>query len=123
VLELKLELLLTVFVDVLTAVDGIIPQFFAKARNLALDVEATGSDSSNVNELICVNCKGPHHPFDVSCLIFLKYKIINTIMAYCNINQYKVKRLIRVRNIENLEQTELVFKASAYYAWFSEPYI
>jgi len=28
-------------------------------------------------------------PFDASYLIFLKYKIVNAIMAYCNINQFK----------------------------------
>jgi len=30
-----------------------------------------------------------HYPFDVSCPIFVKYKIINAIMAYCNVNQFK----------------------------------
>jgi len=61
-----------------------------------------------------VNCKGPHHSFDVSC--FLKYKIIHTVMAFCNINQYKAKRLVKARNIVNIEQVEQVFKASAFYA-------
>jgi len=41
-------------------------------------------------------------------------------MAYCNINQYKAKRLIRIRNIDSIEQVELAFRASAYFAWSSQ---
>jgi len=62
----------------------------------------------------CINCKGLHHPFDLSCSIFHKFKLINTIMAYCNINQYKAKRLIKIRNISNIEQAEQIFKSSTF---------
>jgi len=41
-------------------------------------------------------------------------------MAFCNINQYKAKRLIKARNIDNLEQVKLAFRASAYYTWSSQ---
>jgi len=33
--------------------------------------------------------RGAHHPFDQSCPIFFKYKLINTIIAFCNVNQLK----------------------------------
>jgi len=74
------------------------------------------SDSCNAIDYCCVNCKRPHH-FDASVPIFHKYKSINTVMAFCNINQYKTKRLIKARNIDSVEQVELTFKATAYYAW------
>jgi len=38
-------------------------------------------------------------------------------MAYCNVNQFRAKKLLRARNIDNIDHIEHEFKASAYYAW------
>jgi len=38
-------------------------------------------------------------------------------MAYCNINQFKAKKLIKARNITTIDQVERTFKSSAYFAW------
>jgi len=38
-------------------------------------------------------------------------------MAYCNINQFKAKKLIKSQNITTMDQVERTFKSSAYYAW------
>jgi len=47
------------------------------------------SDSCDVANFNCINCGGSHHSFDASSPVFYKYKIINTVMAYCNVNHYK----------------------------------
>jgi len=38
-------------------------------------------------------------------------------MAYCNVYQFKTKKLLKARNITNILQVEQVFKSSAYYKW------
>jgi len=52
-------------------------------------------DMCNSDVLCCINCKNTHHPFDIECPIFHKYRIINAIMAFCNVNQYKAKKLFK----------------------------
>jgi len=52
----------------------------------------------------CPNCKSEYPPFEASCLIFLKYKIVDAIIAYCNINQFKAKRLMKSRKLVSLNQ-------------------
>jgi len=49
---------------------------------------------SNVN-FTCPNCNKNHPPLDYNCFIFQKYKIVNYIMAYCNINQYNAKNWLK----------------------------
>ena len=39
------------------------------------------------------------------------------IMAYCNVNQARVKKLILKYNISNIKIVHNIFKSSAYYAW------
>jgi len=39
------------------------------------------------------------------------------VMAYCNVNQFLAKRLIKKNNINNRDQVEKVFRSSAYLAW------
>jgi len=56
-----------------------------------------------------------NHPFDFFCPIFIKYKIVNSIMAYDNINQYKAKKLMKLRGIR-CDQVEAIFKSSAFLA-------
>jgi len=79
--------------------------------------EEHNSEVCNSDAHCCINCKGAHHPFDMDCPIFNKYKIINATMAYCNINQFKAKKLIKARNITTMDQVERTFKSSAYFAW------
>jgi len=38
-------------------------------------------------------------------------------MAYCNVNQFKAKKLLETRDINNIDQVEQEFKASVFYAW------
>jgi len=38
-------------------------------------------------------------------------------MAFCNVKQYKAKRLFKTKNIISIEQVEQTFKSSAYYTW------
>jgi len=38
-------------------------------------------------------------------------------MAFCNISQFRAKRLIKNKNITSLDQVEKIFKSSAYLAW------
>jgi len=58
------------------------------------------------------------HPlFDGDWPILQKYKIINYVMAYCNINQFNAKKFIKIRNITSPGQIERIFKSSAYLAW------
>jgi len=59
------------------------------------------------------NCKNNHPPF-TTCPIFLKY-VINAIMAYCNINQFKAKRIMKSRDTNSLDQVDKFFKSSAFY--------
>jgi len=43
-------------------------------------------DSCVDNAFLCSDCDQLHPLFDTGCNIFQKYKIVNYIMAYCNIN-------------------------------------
>jgi len=54
----------------------------------------------------CPDCKEIHSSFDFSCDIFQKYKIINHIM-FCNINQYKAKKFMKIRGITNVIRLNL----------------
>jgi len=74
------------------------------------------SDSCADSAFMCPDCN-QIHLFFVGCSIFQKYKIINYIMAYCNINQYIAKKLVKIRNITSYNQVEKNFKSSAYLAW------
>jgi len=38
-------------------------------------------------------------------------------MAFCNVNQFKAKKLIKSKNITTIDQVERTFKSSAYFAW------
>jgi len=62
------------------------------------------------------NCKNNHPLFDTTCPIFLKYIIINAIMAYCNINQFKTKKIMKSRDTNSLDQVDKFFKSSTFYA-------
>jgi len=37
--------------------------------------------------------------FDFSYPIYQKYKIVNHSMAYCNVNQFQAKKLLKIRSI------------------------
>jgi len=65
----------------------------------------------------CPDCKQLHSPFDTRCMIFRKYELINSVMAYCNVSQFIAKKLIKKNNICSVEQVEKHFKSSAYLAW------
>jgi len=54
---------------------------------------------------MCPDCKQTHVSFDNKCLIYLKYILVNTVMAYCNVSQFIAKRLIKKKNISNKENT------------------
>jgi len=69
---------------------------------------------SNVN-FTCPDCNENHPPLDNNCSIFQNYKIVNYIMARCNINQYNAKKLAKIRNII-CKQVETNFKSSDYLA-------
>jgi len=56
-------------------------------------------DACNLDGFCCVNCGGSHHPFDQFCSIFYKYKLVNTVMAFCNVSQFKAKRLFKTKNV------------------------
>jgi len=71
---------------------------------------------------MCPDCNQNHSPFDDGCQNLQKYKIINHIMAYCNVNQFNVKKLCKARNITSCDQVEKNFKASAYLAWRNTDY-
>jgi len=45
---------------------------------------------------------------------------MSAMMAFCNVNQFKVKRLMKDRKITNIKQVERTFKSSAFYAWNSD---
>jgi len=49
---------------------------------------------SNVN-FTCPDCNENHPPLDYNCSIFQKYKIVNYIMAYYDINQYMQKNWLK----------------------------
>jgi len=38
-------------------------------------------------------------------------------MIYCNVNQFIAKKLLKIRNINNINQVEREFKVLAYYSW------
>jgi len=44
-------------------------------------------------------------------------------MAYCNINQFNAKKLLKIRNITSCDQVERNFKSSAYLAWSNIDFI
>jgi len=69
------------------------------------------------NTFLCPDCKQIHPPFDNNCPIYLKYCLVNKVMAFCNINQYLAKRQIKVNKISSLDQIEKTFKSCAYLAW------
>jgi len=81
-------------------------------------------DSCPSNIFTCPDCNQNHPPFNFDCSTFQKYKIVNHIMAYCNvqINQFAAKRLAKVRNIISCDQVENNFKSSAYLAWNEEDF-
>jgi len=70
------------------------------------------SDSCADNAFLCPDCGQLHPLFDTECTIFQNYKIVNFLMAYCNVNQYIAKKLIKSRNIVSCDQVERNFKAS-----------
>jgi len=78
------------------------------------DLDMCPSDS-----FLCSDCKQNHVSFDNNCLIYLKYELINTVMAFCNVSQFIAKRLIKKNNISSRDQVERVFRSSAYLAWDS----
>jgi len=78
---------------------------------------AHDSDTCLDRDFICPDCNLNHPPFDGGCPIFQKYKIINYVMAYCNINQFNAKKLVKIRNITSPDQVERNFKSSPYLAW------
>jgi len=80
------------------------------------------SDSCSNSVFICPDCNQNHSPFDVDCNTFQKYKVINHIMAYCNVNQFNVKKLAKIRNITSCDQVEKNFKSSAYLTWNNVDY-
>jgi len=71
---------------------------------------------------MCPDCNQNHSSFDGSYQILQKYKIINHIMTYCNVNQFNAKKLYKVRNITNCDQIKRNFKSSAYLAWKNTDY-
>jgi len=80
------------------------------------------SDGCPSDSFICPDCKQSHVLFDYNCpfflkSFFLKYNLINTVMAYCNVSQFIAKRQIKSKNVCNLEQAMRVFKSSTYLAW------
>jgi|GEM_PF-3730276 len=76
------------------------------------DGEKCSSDS-----FLCPDCKQIHAPFEKVCPIFLKYELVNAVMAFCNVSQFNAKKLIKSKGIIKLEQVYKVFKSSAYLAW------
>jgi len=48
--------------------------------------------------------------------IFIKYKIVNSIMTYDNVNQYKAKKLMKLKGITRCDQVEVILISSAFLA-------
>lgn len=65
----------------------------------------------------CCNCGGDHQSFDPICQIFIKNKIVNAVMAYSNLSRFYAFKLIKSRNIIDLNQVENSFRSLAYKAW------
>lgn len=61
----------------------------------------------------CVNCND-YHSFDTSYPAFLNARIINTIMTYCNVNQFTARKLMKSRNISSPAMTGKTFRSSAF---------
>jgi len=38
-------------------------------------------------------------------------------MAFCNVNQFRAKKLLKTKNIYSIEQVEQTFKSLTFYAW------
>jgi len=49
--------------------------------------------------------------FFISFIVYQKYKIVNYIMVFCNVNQFKAKKLLKIRGITKSEQVEKTFKS------------
>jgi len=77
------------------------------------------SENCQGDSFHCPDCGQIHSPFNFNCPVFLKYQLINQVMAFCNTSQYNAKRLIKSKNIVDGNQVEKLFKSSAYLAWNS----
>jgi len=77
------------------------------------------SENCQGDSFHCPDCGQIHSPFNFNCPVFLKYQLINQVMAFCNTSQYNAKRLIKSKNIVDGNQVEKLFKSSAYLAWKS----
>ncbi|KYM94047.1 hypothetical protein ALC62_15338 [Cyphomyrmex costatus] len=77
------------------------------------------TETCNSEAIVCNNCKGCHDHFNTSCPVFKYHNIINTVRAYCNVNIYNAKSMIRSRNITDCNQVRENFKSHAYLSWFN----
>jgi hypothetical protein len=79
-----------------------------------------GSDRNNVTDnqmtgvVECIDCGGGHRSSDTACLIFKKFKIINTVMAYGNTNHFNAKKIIKSKNMKEIQEVESKCKSLAY---------
>jgi len=85
--------------------------------------EVHDSDLCAGVSFLCPDCKQIHSSFDKLCPIYLKYELVNTVMAFCNVNQFLAKRLIKNKNLDSIEQVERTFKSSAYLAWNNTDFV
>jgi len=72
---------------------------------------------------VCPDCRQSYAPFDNGCSIYLKYELVNSVMAYCNVSQFIAKKFIKSKNICSRDQVEKVFKSSAYLAWENNDFL
>ncbi|XP_036146451.1 uncharacterized protein LOC118646829 [Monomorium pharaonis] len=67
----------------------------------------------------CVNCGGPHSPFERSCPSFQYQNLIAHVMAYVNCSNFKARRILKNRDISDISQISQMFRSQAYAGWNS----
>jgi len=65
--------------------------------------EVHESELCSGDSFLCPDCKQIHVSFDKLCPIYLKYELVNMVMAFCNVSQFLAKRLIKKKNIGSID--------------------